>query len=256
MADKVIGVSLKNSKIAKEMSDASLLELAKNLNCELRDVRLISSDNTSFGDNVYYQYIYDNRTTLGKKIILEDIPYYKFKINNKLLLDLGNNYAYNVKDESIIFDNQTNNKTEELKKDATNDISEIKQEIINQIKEEIKEDFKKEILAEEVNPIMSSSKFANLYFDTLNSLNKYSWMTVPPRILWKSLTDYTETFNKINKIFEDEKVEGDLGYIGNSYDKLKPENKLKVIDLLKGLKHFKFQKVEESVESKNEENQE
>ena len=163
MADKVIGVSLKNSKIAKEMSDASLLELAKNLNCELRDVRLISSDNTSFGDNVYYQYIYDNRTTLGKKIILEDIPYYKFKINNKLLLDLGNNYAYNVKDESIIFDNQTNNKTEELKKDATNDISEIKQEIINQIKEEIKEDFKKEILAEEVNPIMSSSKFANLY---------------------------------------------------------------------------------------------
>ena len=87
-------------------------------------------------------------------------------------------------------------------------------------------------------------------------LNKYSWMTVPPRILWKSLTDYTETFNKINKIFEDEKVEGDLGYIGNSYDKLKPENKLKVIDLLKGLKHFKFQKVEESVESKNEENQE
>lgn len=89
--------------------------------------------------------------------------------------------------------------------------------------------------------ILTPDQFANLYFDKLNLINKYAWMTIPPRILWRKVNQYSEAFTLLDKIFLDNGVEGDIDYdISEAYQRLTKRDKIKVIEILDKLEGINY----------------
>lgn len=88
---------------------------------------------------------------------------------------------------------------------------------------------------------LTPSQFANLYFDKLNLINKYSWMTIPPRILWKKINEYSKAFNLLDKVFLNNGIKGDIDYhIADAYKELSVKDKIKVVKILKGLEGINY----------------
>lgn len=89
--------------------------------------------------------------------------------------------------------------------------------------------------------ILTPDQFANLYFDKLNLINKYAWMTIPPRILWRKVNQYSEAFTLLDKIFLANGVEGDMDYhISEAYQRLSRRDKIKVIEILDKLEGINY----------------
>ena len=89
--------------------------------------------------------------------------------------------------------------------------------------------------------ILTPDQFADLYFDKLNLLNKYAWMTIPPRILWKEINRYSKAFTLLDEIFLKNGIEGDIDYhISDAYSELTDRDKARVISILKELEGIKY----------------
>ena len=89
--------------------------------------------------------------------------------------------------------------------------------------------------------ILTPDQFANLYFDKLNLINKYAWMTIPPRVLWKKVNQYSDAFTLLDKIFLENGIEGDIDYhISDAYQKLSRKDKIRVVEILDKLEEIEY----------------
>lgn len=108
-----------------------------------------------------------------------------------------------------------------------------------------------EVLSEGM--ILTPDQFADLYFDKLNLLNKFAWMTIPPRILWKKVNQYSEAFTLMDKIFSDNGIEDDIDYhISDAYQRLSNRDKNRIIDILNKLEEIDYFKEKRNKEENKE----